>query len=396
MLWLALILTLAGCSGRDTSLDAEDESQSGPRIPYSVEIEGADTAADPGLAGFLRSASNAAASTDRPPPSILILRNRAERDVGQLEAALRSRGFYDGTVSFRIEEDGPPEQTTSGGLTGEIGAMLTSPPTRIVFEVDPGERYVFDERSIRIDGDPSGLTPPRASELGLKQGEPALAETVVAAEDNLLRYAWRRGHAMAEIGDRRAVIDRDTHTMDVELAHPPGPRLRFAEPVVTGETDIDPAFLQQRLLIEPGARYDSRDVERARRRLVDTNLFSTVRVIEGPEPNADGDWPITFEVSERLPRTIGAGVGYRSEDGPDSSRLLGASQHSRCRRAAPDRGRDEPDPAAPRGPAAQAGHLHPRSRPARRWGSCAARRRTPSTASRYAAISASSAASAAA
>lgn len=316
LLWLALILALAGCSGRNASLDAEDESQSGPRIPYSVEIEGADTAADPGLAGFLRSASNAAASTDRPPPSILILRNRAERDVTQLEAALHSRGFYDGTVDFRIDQDETARQTQSGGLTGEIGAMLTSPSTRIVFEVDPGERYMFDERSIRVEGDPSGLTPPRAAELGLKRGEPAQAETVVAAEDNLLRYAWRRGHPMAEIADRRAVIDRDTHTMDVELAIRPGPRLRFAKPVVTGETDVDPAFLQQRLLIEPGTRYDSRDVDRARRRLVDTNLFSTVQVIEGPEPNADGDWPITFEVSERLPRTIGAGVGYRSEDGP--------------------------------------------------------------------------------
>jgi translocation and assembly module TamA len=314
--WLGLVLQLAGCGGNGLPLIAEDESLSGPRVPYAVVIEGAETAEDPELAGFLRSASNAAQSTDRPPPSLVILRNRASGDLAQLEAALRSRGFYDGTVDFRIEGSETPTEAGSTGLIGEVEDILTAPPTRVVFEVDPGQRYVFGQRTIQVDGEPHGFTPPRAAELGLKNDEPAVAETVLAAEQNLLRYARQRGHATAALGDRRAVIDRDTHMMDVELVIRPGPRLRFAAPEVAGGTDIDRTFLQRRIQIEPGSRYDVRDVEGARRRLIDTNLFSTVRVFEGPEPDAAGDWPVSFEVNERLHRTIGAGIGYRSDDGP--------------------------------------------------------------------------------
>jgi translocation and assembly module TamA len=327
-LWFGLLFLIVGCGRGGLPFLTDDESLAGPRVPYTVLFEGVDEGPDPGLEAYLRAASNAAQSTDRPPPSLLILRNRARDDLSRLVTALQARGFYDGTVDFRIEQDDAADQF----LDGALDTLLGTAPTRIVFMVDTGEIYRFGKRTIRVEGDPERYDTPRVADLGVKDGDPALAELVLEAEDNLLRHAQARGHALAELGQRRVIIDRDTRLMDVELAIRPGPTFKFAQPSVIGHTDIDDDFVHQRLLIEPGSRYDIREVERARRRLIDTNLFATVRVIEGPEPDAAGDWPVTFEVTERLHRTVGAGVGFLTDEGPlvrafwEHRNILGAGE----------------------------------------------------------------------
>ncbi len=326
-----LLLLLGACGTNGLPFLGEDESLAGPRVPYEVLFEGVEETDDPGLLDFLRGTSMAVQSIDRPPPSLLILRNRARDDIPRLETALQARGFYDGTVVFRIEQDEVEDRRDDGILD----ALLGGEATRIVFEVEQGEQYRFDRRTVRIAGEAHGYTPRPLSEFDLRRDDPALAEVVLDAEERLLRHARSQGHPQAELGERRAVIDRDIKRMDVEFTIRPGPQFTFAEPVVTGHTDIDDGFLRQRLLIEAGAPYDVREVDRARRRLIDTNLFSTVRVFEGPEPDEDGNWPVTFEVGERLHRTIGAGVGYRSDDGPnvqafwEHRNILGAGERLR-------------------------------------------------------------------
>lgn len=330
LLLLSWLFLAFGCGGNGLSPIDEDESLSGPHIPYAVVLEGVD---DAELHAFLLSASSAAQSVDRPPPSLVILRNRARADLPRLEAGLAARGYYDGRVAFRIDHDEGAEIYQSHGMFDTL--LGISPPTRIVYEIAPGERYAFDNRGVRVVGEGHGYTPPRALDIGLRQGNPAIADAVLEAEASLLRHARMNGHPMASLERRETVIDRDTHVMDVELAIAPGPRLAFARPAVTGASEIDERFLLGRLLIEPGEPYDIRAVEQARRRLIDTNLFSTVRVIEGPEPDASGGWPVRFEVGERLHRTIGAGVGFRSDDGPnvrafwEHRNILGAGERLR-------------------------------------------------------------------
>ncbi|MCB9968529.1 MAG: outer membrane protein assembly factor [Geminicoccaceae bacterium] len=330
LLAVVLLPALAACSAGNGGGLGDDESQSGPRITYDVRFEGP---ADSTLVGQLRAASTAAQETGRPPPSLAILRNRARGDVPRLEATLRSEGYYEGAVGFRIDEDPAPPTLATG--VGMVDQALGAVAAHVVFEVEPGPLYHFLDRKIEVIGDPHGYEAPSPGKIGLREGEPARADVVIAAESSLLRDARVQGHAMARVGDRRSIIDPEIRTMDVELAIEPGPVLHFATPVVFGQTDIDDGFLEQRTKIVPGRRYDPADVERAQQRLIDTNLFAAVRVIEGPEPDADGNWPVSFEVTERKPRTIGAGVGYVSDEGPnvrafwEHRNILGAAERLR-------------------------------------------------------------------
>lgn len=335
---LGLAAWLAGCGNGELPFLAEDESQAGPRVPYAVVFEGVG---DPALEAFLRSASNAAQSVDRPPPNLLILRNRAAADLPRLEAGLRSRGHYDGSVEFRVTETEPPTEPSLAISPGAVAAAVLEPilgePPRawIVYTVDPGEQYRLDARTITLTGETDGFRPPRPGEIDLGRGDAATADRIIDAEARLLRRARGQGHPLARLGDRRTVIDRETKIMDVELVIEAGPKLAFARPTIVGADDVDEDFLVGRTLIEPGTPYQIQTVEQARRRLIDTNLFATVRVVEGPEPDEDGRWPVTFEVSERLHRTIGAGVGFRSDDGPNINafwehrNILGAGERLR-------------------------------------------------------------------
>ena len=114
---------------------------------------------------------------------------------------------------------------------------------------------------------------------------------------------------------RSTVIERATGTMEVTLSVSPGPPAVFGDITFDGRTDVRDNFLRKRLPFQSGDPYDPELVERGRRRLVETNLFSTVRVMPGTELDASGRIPIAYEVNARRHRTIGGGLGYETDTG---------------------------------------------------------------------------------
>lgn len=345
---LLALLGLAGCGlFRADEGFAPELEPSGPRVVYEVVIEGDDL--DPGLESFLLAASEAAGLEERPPASEVVLRRRAEADLPRLKQALRSRGYYRGEIDYEIRHVRDPSDEAEegaaarglawlGGLFGGgvVADTLTGgAPTRLVYRVEPGPQFAIEERIITIEGEDHGYTPPPTREIGLREGEPALAARVLDAEQQLVRHAREAGFAFAEAGDRRIVIDHDTNTMDVELVLRLGEPVRFDQPTFSGIEGISANFVERRVLIEEGDPYAPSRIERARRRLIDSNLFSTIRVIEGDTTDETGHLPVEFEVRQRQHRTVGAGVGFRSDDGPnvrafwEHRNFLGAGERMR-------------------------------------------------------------------
>lgn len=331
---LGLLLTACAGDGEDEGL-GEDLSRAGPRVEYDVIFEGD---LDSELESFLRSASETAASADRPPPSELILRKRARSDLEKLKRALGARGYYEGTIDFEIRRERPDEDDDF--VTEELESLLEGAPVKLVYEVDAGPQFTLAQRRITIKGDAHGFDPPSISQIGLKEGEPALAQQVIDTEQALLRSARENGHPRARLGQRRTVLDFDTHTMDVELVIEPGPQLAFAAPDFTNVDGISEPFLRRRIGFDPGDPYDIRDLEEARQSLIETNLFSTIRIAQPGDLTEEGRWPVRFETQRRPPRTIGAGVSFRTEEGPEGRvfwehrNLFGAAERFRIEASA--------------------------------------------------------------
>lgn len=291
----------------EAALPGLPEAENGPRLPYEVVFEGAAAGE---LESALRASSGAVRSEARPPASELMLRRRAEQDVPALLSALRSLGYYDGDVRFRIED-------AEAALAAEGPEALAGPRARLVYEVAPGERYLFGEVRIALEGEGSGFARPTRRELGLRPGEPATAAAVLDAEQKLLRAARQDGRALARIGDRDAVIDRDTHTMDVTIRMSPGRRLDYGAIVFEGDEGISERFLRRRVPVRTGERYDPDELVAARESLAETGLFTTIRTEPAEATDAEGRLPVTFELHQRKHRSLGAGVGFRTDEGPN-------------------------------------------------------------------------------
>jgi translocation and assembly module TamA len=288
---------LVACGDRDEDplARAAAEVRTGTPVPYEVEIQGVG---DEELADFLRDVSETAAA-DEPAPSMIALRRRVLADENRLRRALGGEGYYDARVEGTVTE--------------------TDDEAGVIFEIDLGPRYTLAGVDIRVLGEAPDYEPPAPAELGLELGAPAVAQRIIDAEQTLLTRAQVAGRAYAELGERRAVIDREAKTLTATLAVRPGPVVRLGEVDYTGVEGIDDDFLRARLPFEPGARYSPELVRETRRELVASGLFRTVQVELPETPPPDDTVPVTIAAEQRLHRTIGVGVRFETDGGPGVS-----------------------------------------------------------------------------
>lgn len=255
-------------------------------VPYRVELTG--------IEGDLRDKAEAASRliqlADEPPASMVSLIRRAEGDIERIDEVLRSEGYYSGQVAFTMDEGARPVQIA---LTVESGPAFTL--TR--FDV--------------------GYAPPVADppEIDIPVGERARAQAVVDAQAELLRALAEQGYPLAQVSDRRAVVDHATNTMTVDLVVDPGPLSAFGPVTISGLGRLNEEWVRNRLPWQPGERFSVNQMEELRKRLVASRLFSSVKLSTGSEVDAQGHLPIAIEVAEADRRSIGASVSWSSSEG---------------------------------------------------------------------------------
>jgi translocation and assembly module TamA len=261
-------------------------------LNYRAEIVGAQ---DSELADLLDSVSELKALEDKPPASEEALRRRADRDLSRLTDAAHSLGHWDAEFTYDVDTGAEPAKVTA---TVKPGAL---------YHISSIKVLAPDGRALAIPGD--------GKKLPLKAGDPARTAPVVAAEAALLAVLGNSGHPFAKVENRRVEIDKDTQTMDVTYTLDPGPVMRFGPPAIAGLEPLDPAYVEGRIRWQRGEIYDSNKVEETRRALIESGLFSTVQITPTADPDNPEDVRMTIDATERVHRTIGAGVAYNTSQG---------------------------------------------------------------------------------
>lgn len=264
----------------------------GADLDYRAEITGAE-AGD--LADLLDKVSELKSLEDKPPASEEALRRRADRDLGRLADAAHSLGYWDAAFSYDLDRG--------------------ADPVKVTVKVEPGPLYHIGSITV-LGPDGRPLAFPGDGKLPLKPGDPARTAPVLATETALLTALGDSGHPFAKVEDRRVEIDRDAHTMDVTYTLAPGSVVRFGPVAITGLERLDPAYVEGRIRWQRGALYDAAKVEETRRALIESGLFSTVRITPAADPDDPENAHMTIEPTERLHRTIGAGLAYNTSQGP--------------------------------------------------------------------------------
>ena len=294
--------------GSDGASDAE------AGVAYEVRLEGIG---EGDLLDLLRASSQLLALADKPPATTIGLRRRAEDDIGRLQTALRSEGYYDSKIDLDIDGD--------------------AKPVLIRLQIDEGPRYdvAAYEVSYADAAAPAEAIRPTLEEIGVSLGMPARAPTVVASEQRLIELLQERGHPFARVADRKTFIDRERRAMTVQLAVDAGRAATFGPLVFTGQEEVGEDYLRRLADWSEGVTYDRRVLRDLQRRLSSTGLFSTVNAETGAEVAEDGSLPVTVSLVEREHRSIGATVAFSTDIGPslelfwEHRNLLGQNEQLR-------------------------------------------------------------------
>jgi len=283
--WLYLIVALIAAT-------LVLRSVASANLNYRTEITGVE---DSELADLLEKVSELKTLEDKPPVSEEALRRRADRDLGRLSDAAHSLGYWGAEFSYDVDTE--------------------VEPAKVTVAVKPGALYHVGLVKVQeTDGQPLSI-PQDEKKLPLKPGDPARTAAVVAAETALLVALGNGGHPFAKVENRRVEIDKDTQTMDVTYTLDPGRVMRFGPPEIKGLERLDPAYVENRIRWQRDEIYDANKVEATRRALIESGLFSTVQITPVVDPDNPEDVRMTIDATERLHRTVGAGLAYNTSQG---------------------------------------------------------------------------------
>ncbi len=283
---------------------SEEEPEAVPDpLPYETEVSVSTGNED--LTKELKGASVLVQEQDKPPSGEAGLLARALSDRERLVAKLYSDGRYGGTVDISL--NGVPLETAL-----EQSDLPNARPVRANILVDPGPVFTFGRVSVSTPGGDLSTDP---SFWGLASGETAASGKILTAEKRIVTVLRGRGYPKASIAERKITADHSTNTLAVTLIADAGPQARFGQVSVSGTKVTNPDFVVQQAMLPVGGIYSPEDLARARKRLNDLGIFSSIRLVEGDIEGPDGSLPISIEVSERKRHVIGAGASWSSTEG---------------------------------------------------------------------------------
>jgi translocation and assembly module TamA len=229
---------------------------------------------------------------------------RARGDVGRLQTVLQSFGYYDGSVTIKINGMGLDSE--------ELGNVLTALPKKSEARVQilPTLGPLFHVDRIEIKGE---LPPGFEKKLGLESGAPAVASDVLGAGGALQTALQNAGYAFAKV-DQPVARERPGQKLDLTFAVTVGPRVRIGRIRIEGLKDVHESFVQRELLVHTGEQYDAATIESARQGLLGLGVFSSVSAELG-KPDSARNVPLTFVVQESKKYTVGVSAAYSSDLG---------------------------------------------------------------------------------
>lgn len=282
----AFLLFFPASSFSESSDDAD-------RIVYKPVISGVE---DRELREILESISSTFSLVKHPPLTENLLRKRIENDIPEFEKALRSKGYFDPGISYKIKKDVTP-------VIVDIGIELGPPYLFDTVKISQNENR--PEKTLKL---------PSQKDLGLDSGKKYSAGAVLDAQKLLIVEFSNHGFPFTEIKDREIIVNHATKKVDITFFVESGPLVYFGDVVINGLERLDAHYVERELKWKTGDQFNEKLVTETRGKLIQTGLFSVVNITKG-ELSESSKLPLIIDIKERTPRTVSAGVGYQTDSG---------------------------------------------------------------------------------
>lgn len=249
----------------------------------------------------LRDASQLVSLQYRPPASINGLRYRVAADIPNLLRILHAFAYYEATITSDVKNE-----------EGQAVVDLF---------LHPGPQFKLSSYSVyrgecKEIAEIPGCCPFSPEQLGVQIGDPALSISLVNAELNILNELARCGYPLAYIDKRRVEVDMATSHVEAATCVQEGPLSKFGPTTFFGIKDIKPRFIERKIAWKEGDIYNADLIEETQRRLLKTELFSSVMVSHGEELDTQSELPMKMRIAEAKHRTLSLGFYYATIDGP--------------------------------------------------------------------------------
>lgn len=280
-------------------------------VPYEVKLT--VTGDDGDLRSAIEDASTLETLKKTPPSGSAGLLRRATADLDRITAALYGQGYYAGKIDITLA--GKP--SSAQDIVAAIDQARGAGKVPVAIAVDPGPRFKFGAIKL-LDAktrQPLEGKLPSLHEIDLEPGKTAMATKIDPAGQAVTDALRERGYPFAKVARKSVVADHATNQLNVTFFFDTGPQARFGDFAVTGTKDVDAAFVRDRIDIKPGEQYSAARLATLRKNLAAYSAFSSVRVREGEQLDANGQLPVTVDVTERKPRYIGIAAKYSQSEG---------------------------------------------------------------------------------
>ncbi|MEW2912716.1 autotransporter assembly complex family protein [Leisingera sp. JC11] len=260
--------------------------------------------ADAGLADRLRGASASIAASGE--TNVQELLAAALSDYRTLVQVLYDAGHFSPVVNIRLD-----------GREAALIQPLNPPKSvqKVEITVKPGPQFAFGRAELAPFPQNSDVEIPEGFAPGKPAGTGVIRDAAIAGV-----RAWRRsGHAKAEVADQNITANHLQARLDAELRLAPGPRLRFGQMRITGDSNVREEAIRRIAGFPAGEEFHPDLIAKSATRLRRTGTFSSVVLREAEQPNPDGTLDFVAQVEDLPPRRLTFGAEVSSSDGLELS-----------------------------------------------------------------------------
>lgn len=213
-------------------------------------------------------------------------RYQAQKARQLLTKALAAKGFYQPEVDLELERGDKPKAT---------------------FTIMEGPQTIMN--NVQVDG------APYEPDI-LKPGEPLLAEPVLAEQKELFEKISREGCRYGLEVNHTAILDPQDHSADLVFNVTDKGDAHIGDLQITGLKRVKEDHVRKMIELRRNDCYKATEIERTQMALLQSGLFSIVKLNMPEAPSPDGSVPINIDVKESKFRTVKAGVSYYTDEGP--------------------------------------------------------------------------------
>jgi len=231
----------------------------------------------------------------------------ARGEIERMRQVLDSYGFYDADIIYRTVPESQVDYTFfESTIRLFTGAQYDG--EHVQYRIDTGKQYTV--LSVSIDG--VDIETPETWPMA-DVGEPLMAETILADQSELRAIVDDKGcYFTLEVAHqvRLEESEQGGHLIYRVLANQPS---KVGEVSFSGTEGVSERFLRRQTDLDAGACFSRADIDQAVLNLYQTQLFATVR--RSLTRNDEGRVDARFDLVQRPPRTVRAGVGWDTDQG---------------------------------------------------------------------------------